>query len=255
MLSSTEVSPEIMEKLRELFKTQNYKKVLKTFKSTIEELAYYKFPQSLCIMIGELTKENSEFFMTRIYPKLYMYIIEKWGLEKKWAKFIDDMNLYILKNYCLFEGEEILVQFPANVFPIRVGGYIYMTQYRMILNGTLIQTGGIIILPKLPIIIGLIGVSVKAGINSLRREIRDEIAGSLSKEISEFQTGEWGYTLPVYKAFNIRKSKKEISYFIKLEEKEIQFKIRALKELYKVKALKIPTLIYDMIEVLLHEYQ
>jgi len=246
MLSSKDVEPELMDKLRNFFEAQKEKKVLKTFKSIIYDLVYYEFPQSLCDMIGKLTQLDSEFFIKKIYPKLYTEIIEKWGMS--YAKFINEMNLYILNNYCLFEGEKIISQFPAQVLPIRVGGWLYLTNFRMILIGLSIQVNmsPVAFLPKSMLLL-LVGAGIKGAIDSQRRAIRDKIASTLSKDLSDFHTGEWGYTLPVVNSFNIKKTKKEFSYMIKLETETTEFKIRT--------GLNDPSLIYDQIESLLRKYQ
>jgi len=248
MLSSKDVKPELMEKLRNFFEVQKEKKVLKTFKSIIYDLVYYEFPQSLCDMIGKLTQLDSEFFMTKIYPKLYTEIIEKWGISKSYAKFLNEMNLYILENYCLFEGEKIVCQFPAQVLPLRVGGWLYLTNFRMILIGLSVQVnmGPLAFLPRSMLLL-LIGAGIKGAIDSQRKAIRDKIASTLSKDLSDFQTGEWGYTLPVVNAFDIKKTKKEFSYMIKFETETTEFKIQT--------GFNDPSLIYDQIESLLRKYQ
>lgn len=248
MLSSKDVEPELMEKLRNFFEAQKEKKVLKTFKSIIYDLTYYEFPQSLCDMIGKLTQLDSEFFMTKIYLKLYTEIIEKWGISKSYAKFINEMNLYILNNYCLFEGEKIVSQFSAQVLPFRVGGWLYLTNFRMILIGLSIQVNmsPVNFLPNSMLLL-LVATGIKGAIDSQRRAIRDKIASTLSKGLSDFQSGEWGYTIPIVNAFNIKKTKKEFSYMIELETETTEFKIRT--------GLNDPSLIYDQIETLLRKYQ
>jgi hypothetical protein len=247
MISSEEVPLELMKKLRNLFEAQKDKKVLKTFKSIIYDLAYYKFPQSLCDMIGELTQMNSEFFMTKIFQKLYTEIIEKWGIAEQYAKYINEINLYILVKYCLFEGEQILIQFPAQVLPLRVGGWLYLTNFRMALIGLPVQVNMSYVTYMPFKFLLLIGAGIKGAIDSQRKAIRRKIASTLSKDLSDFQNGEFGYTLPVVNAYDIRKTQKEFSYMIDLEPEKIEFKIRT--------SFRDPTEIYNQIENLLQKYQ
>ncbi|MFX1391799.1 MAG: hypothetical protein ACFE9Z_17175 [Promethearchaeota archaeon] len=122
-------------------------------------------------IIEELTKKAPEFFMKKIYPYLLnnpkRFIIDFEVLDTF------DMDRYIINNYCLFEGEEILTYFVGiNHFKttksVEFIGRIYLTNYRLILSGCIKQTQ--------MIVFDILANLIKASIYARRRVMRDTLS-------------------------------------------------------------------------------
>jgi hypothetical protein len=79
----------------------------------------------------ELSKRNPDYFMDHIYPNL------QFASKFTTAEEIDEMNEYVLKKYCLLEGEEILATFYGTISEKKTTstGKIHFTNYRLISLG------------------------------------------------------------------------------------------------------------------------
>ena len=103
----------------------------KTFKEeALTDMEYYD-------IVGAIFKFNPKFYMDSIYPKMK-------SLE---------LTRYIIENYCLYEGEKIIYEFPGKIkqstsAPLNPvvttvkGGNIFVTNLRIIAHGKLVVGGG-----------------------------------------------------------------------------------------------------------------
>ena len=183
-------------------------------------------------LIGELTKTDPEFFMNEIYPILFkfksrslpakIYRITKkhfmWQIHEL-KDHIRKRDAYILENYCFLEGEEIILDFPGSTFlqKSNISGKIYLTNYRIINVGSALKSG--------VVLFGLLGALISAGISSSRKALREAITKEIGGDMSTFSIGEWGYTIPIINAYDIKKGKKLISYSINLKTRKIKVTI------------------------------
>ena len=83
-------------------------------------------------VIAKISSQNTEFFNKEIY---YPFELELLGISK--AERID-MDLYLINQYCLFEGEQVQARIYGTVmenFSKVELGRIYITPYRIIVTG------------------------------------------------------------------------------------------------------------------------
>lgn len=109
-------------------------------------------------IVGEAFKLNPDFFMKEIYETFMSKLVRMTGVEKR-----IEMEKYILEKYCLVEGEEILFDCSGNVkqvelieqqesgkykmdtMPLTISvhsGHVFLTNYRLIAQGSLKVKGG-----------------------------------------------------------------------------------------------------------------
>lgn len=88
-------------------------------------------------IIGIIIQIRPEFFMTSIYPKMWRKFAKIYGIEG-----IRVMDKYILENFCLNQGEQIIYEFNGTIkqnvprqHSIQVSGNIYVTNNRIIAQG------------------------------------------------------------------------------------------------------------------------
>lgn len=232
---------ELLNKLIGLLETHKHGVILNILKRMIKKsrIVLGNMPEVYDI-IGELTKKDPNFFMVKIYPRLYKFLVKRHNKNyiKWWEnRDINNIDWYILGKYCLYEGEKIILRFLGHISPYDMSGLVYLTNYRIILNG----------IKPLPIAFSYAQLLINASIRAIGRGMRSKIAKHIRKEISEVNVGEWGYPVPLFNAFDIRNDNKKITFIIKTEKKNIQFKIRPEK--------KHKEDILSQIENLLLEYQ
>ncbi|MFX1357134.1 MAG: hypothetical protein ACFFA8_07590 [Promethearchaeota archaeon] len=85
-------------------------------------------------IVGETFKLNPEYFMKRIYGKYFHN---------------REMEKYIIRKFCLYDGEQIIYECDGSIrqrnqdnVKVSVLGRIYITNYRIIAQGTLSVSGG-----------------------------------------------------------------------------------------------------------------
>lgn len=163
-------------------------------------------------MIGDLLKKDFEYFMETVYPILLTQ------LRRIPMSQMMEMDEHILKKFCFLEEEDIIATFYGSISEKKVNstGRIYLTNYRLILSGVQVvrsaqsRTYG----PGRP---GLIGMAFRSGITRHRKAVRRAITKALRADIGSLNLVEWGYYFPIHEAYNIRKTKKGISYSITVE--------------------------------------
>jgi len=158
-------------------------------------------------LIGEVMKRDSDFFMDHVFQPLLRQIRK--------TPYISDLDLYILKKFCLLQGEEILLNFYGSVFEKKVisTGRIYLTNYRLIVSGTQeVQSA-----QKRTGRPSLVGSLVRSGVTRHRKNVRKAITKALRQGISEFGLPEWGYVFPITGAYNIMRGKGNASYSLTIE--------------------------------------
>jgi hypothetical protein len=163
-------------------------------------------------MIGELLNLDSEYFMEFVYPNL-ISLLKRIDISQ-----MIEMDMHILKNFCLLEGEDIVVAFNGMISESKVTsrGRIYLTNYRLILSGTqeVRSAQSKMVGPGRP---GLIGMAFRSGITRHRKAVRRAITKALRKDITSLNLVEWGYYFPIHEAQNITKGKIGISYSVTVE--------------------------------------
>jgi hypothetical protein len=133
----------------------NTKKIMKLLfdfeKDYLSSHEYFDF-------IGRAFKLNPDYFMKQLYESFMGKIRKIIGVEKR-----TEMERYILEKYCLYEDEEILYdcsgnvkqtelieqsesgKYKMNTTPLTVSvnsGHVFLTNYRIIVNGLLKVKGG-----------------------------------------------------------------------------------------------------------------
>ena len=171
-------------------------------------------------MLGELTIKDSEYFMETVYPS-FPSLYGKTTIPE-----LIETDEYMLKKYCFPEGEDIKTTFVGNVMDKKTttSGRIYLTNYRIIVCGfqmtrsaqKKVQVGG----PSLT------GMLVRSGITRHRKAIRKAITKAFHKDLTGMNLGEWGYYFPIHNAFNSIRSKKKVSYAIKVETEKKTMTLR-----------------------------
>ncbi|NVM37252.1 MAG: hypothetical protein HWN81_16770 [Candidatus Lokiarchaeota archaeon] len=124
---------------------------------------------------------------------------------------------YVFKNYCLYEGEELIDKFRGKVQIKKtyLSGTLYLTNYRiwtfekLVSPGTFHPYG----------ILGLIDFLIQSGIDSVHRTFVKSAVKSLHNDLTPDKVLEWGYSLPFFKTINIKRTKKYISYSLSTEVK------------------------------------
>ena len=170
--------------------------------------------------LGALSLKDSEYFMETIYP----------GIPYQFGKLtileLIEMDEHMLKKYCFMEGEDIKTVFIGSILDKKTttSGRIFLTNYRIIVCGTQItrsaqkkvQVGG----PSLT------GMLVRSGITRHRKAIKKAITKGFRKDLTGMNLGEWGYYFPVHNAFNSIRSKKKVSYAVKVETEKKTMTLR-----------------------------
>lgn len=171
-------------------------------------------------MIGELLIKDSEYFMENVYPLLLK------SLKRIDSSQMTEMDIYILRNFCFLEEEEIVATFFGSILESKVTstGRIYLTNYRLILSGTqeVRSAQSKMVGPGRP---GLIGMAFRAGITRHRKAVRRAITKALRKDIESLNLVEWGYYFPIHEAYDIQIVKNGISYSVTIETEKKPMKM------------------------------
>ncbi|MHA1988177.1 MAG: leucine-rich repeat domain-containing protein [Promethearchaeota archaeon] len=102
----------------------------------------YLSDTEFCDIIGECLKLNHMFFMDSLYTDFRLMMKREFGENR-----IKLLEKRILEEYCLYDGEQILFEFEGEINQVDdilndirasvTGGTIYITNYRIIAQGTL----------------------------------------------------------------------------------------------------------------------
>jgi hypothetical protein len=210
--------PSIRKILTSLFKS------LKTHQLEISGSEFYD-------IVGGAFKLNPKFFMKYIYENIRKEVSKVYSDKKT-----QEMERYILKKFCLYDGEQILYEYDGvNISQEIKGKYklkirsaiIYITNYRIIAQGKLkkeVHSGvgadgtGIGIID----IFILIGYSAKAAVKSSahRKELEKSINESWEGDLPTY-----GFPFPIYPSLNLKKTYKYIRYNVQKEGINCQIKI------------------------------
>jgi len=164
-------------------------------------------------IIGDLLKKDFEYFMEAVYPMLLAQ------LRMIPMSQMNEMDEHILKKFCFLEGEDIIATFFGSISEKKVNstGRIYLTNYRLILSGVQVVRSAQSKMGYGPGRPGLIGMAFRSGITRHRKAVRRAITKALRADIGSLNLVEWGYYFPIHEAYNIKKTKKGISYSITVE--------------------------------------
>ena len=98
-------------------------------------------------IVGEIFNENPEFYMKKLYKRIRKRIRKLYGIDK-----LIEMEKFILESYCLYTGEQILLDFKGELRFFEnptlrsrgtvVNGTLYVTNKRNIVQGRIYATGG-----------------------------------------------------------------------------------------------------------------
>ena len=101
---------------------------------------------------GEVFKSNPQFYMKSLYQPINLSLINELGKKidrVEGLKKLREMEEYILKIYCLYEGEQVLGVFRGNLklesddhAETVTGSHIYVTNFRIIAQGNLVLSYG-----------------------------------------------------------------------------------------------------------------
>ena len=185
-------------------------------------------------IVGETFKLNPEFFMKYIYgnQKLYKDVNEQ------------EMEKYIIEKFCLYEGEQILHECNGEIkelnpslkfavgTPVKVlvHGRIYVTNYRIIVNGKLSARGGRLYGGG-GLLLGLLDLA-SAGVTGGSKRDKSKtgiIEGSTSQEIPCY-----GYQFKTNNHVELKKKSNGLLYSVIVDKVENLNNISSLKQ---VKAL------------------
>lgn len=219
----------VRENLKYLMQVQNRRQIIKTIEDIIVQK---KMPyQAIYDLIGELLVDNSEYFMQKIYPKLYKklsylsYSVNLFELEK-----------YILEKYSFFSGETLLTSFNGKVIQkdTQVAGHVYLTNYRIIAQGKFGPTPGSTFAA-----IGA-GSSASGQTSSnvaFAMGLNDYIQKRVQKQLQNYMDHKalqnnpcFGYQYPIMDTYDVYRKKKDVRYRVNIEfEKHGKTKRKTLK--------------------------
>ena len=168
-------------------------------------------PQQQADFYVELSKRNPDHFMDHVYPNL------QFASKYRPAGEIDEINDYVLKKYCLLDGEEILTTFYGTVSEKKTvsTGKIHLTNYRLISLGRQItKSAQKQMYGRPPSITSML---IRSGITRHRKAVQRAIVRTFHKDLKEWDLPEWGYYYPIYHARKIKGSKKAVSYTVDVE--------------------------------------
>ncbi|HEC38897.1 hypothetical protein LCGC14_1181560 [marine sediment metagenome] len=186
-------------------------------------------------ILGSISKKDPEFFMNKIYPKVWPMIVKKYHGKMTsrpiWfqSKELSEINEFILTKYCFFEGEKLITRLTGQVYPVNIGGFIYLTNYRIFAIGNPVKS---VSTPSFSSRFGinLLEGIVRMSINLHRKILKKNFAKLFHKELISSNLGEWGYSIPIFGATEITKTSKNITYSIIIDNKRIGFKVVARKQ-------------------------
>ena len=168
-------------------------------------------PQQQADFYVELSKRNPDYFMDHVYPGLQM------ASQYRPAEEVNEINEYVLKKYCLLEGEEILATFYGTVSEKKTTstGKIHLTNYRLISLGRQITRSA-----QKKVQVGrpsITGMIIRSGITRHRKAVQRAIVRAFHKDLKDWDLPEWGYYYPIYHARKIKGSNKAVSYIVDVE--------------------------------------
>jgi hypothetical protein len=172
--------------------------------SSIIALSDKNFDVEFYRFVVTIFQLNPNFYMEFIYPVLRENLRKQYGAQK-----IIEMETYILKNFCLAEGEEILYVYNGNIqerLPnntIKVlAGILYVTPHRIIAQGRLKITPS----EKFEWLDKLISGVSYGNAKAVREKLFN---ASIGQGLPCY-----GYTFALNKLFNLRHDKTHIRYDI-----------------------------------------
>jgi len=243
-LNITEVKSELKDLFERKKRIKTWKLLDKVYKSMNEESRIEDYGDFL----REISEYNEEFYNGNVYTMLHVGIPE-----------MTEIDEYLLKNYGLANGEEIVEIFEGNISDknFSTSGKIFLTNYRMMISGSRSSTSK----------------STFGGPRSLlelRKELKhlkkgSRIEKSLSGEASSRNLMHVGYYYPIFGAYKLKRKKSSINYRADIEyqkgSKTKKEKLNIRISPYKLKGeqkedyRKRTTELLDKIEKILLEYQ
>lgn len=225
----------VRENLKYLMQVQNRRQIIKTIEDIIVQK---KIPyQAIYDLIGELLVDNSEYFMQKIYPKLYKKLS-----YLSYSVNLSELEKYILEKYSFFSGETLLAAFNGKVIQkdTQVAGRVYLTNYRIIAQGKFGSTPGSTF--------AAIGAGASAGAGSstggqtssnigIALGLNDYIQKRVQKQLQNVMDHKalqnnpcFGYQYPIMDTYDVYRKKKDVRYRVNIEfEKHGKTKRKTLK--------------------------
>lgn len=237
----------IENELVEYMKREKKSSILKAFR-----MIFFKNPQNLTNfqqydIVGRILERNQFYFMDKIYPKLLKILKRALSISE-----LREMERYILKNYSLYYGEDILTSFNGRIVQgdTQVKGHIYITRYRAIAHGkfgpTTIAAIGMAAAMSggggggnsgAPGQYGSANQGAQGSNAALGVAIAYSIAESVKRKVQkamveQFDTNKncYGYQYPLVDAYSIRRTNSNIKYRTEIEiQKRTKTKNKTLK--------------------------
>ena len=181
---------------------------------------------------GELINENLSFALNHCFN-----IFRTKASKFLSAEALTEMDRYLLSNFALSEQENLITSFKGEFQrpKAKLKGHLFLTDFRFLGTGILSEKGqsstgtG----PKSLISLATT-LSRDAHINAIRKALQKAMGDKFSeKALNVFQ-----YHFPIINAYNVRKSKNDITYTVtlkyqakkKMKEKVMAFKVTPKKE-------------------------
>ncbi len=154
-----------------------------------------------CQILRSVLEVDTEGFMEKGYP----WLIAK-GRKLSPEKWME-MEMVFLNKYSLLPGEQIAAVFHGGMTDkwAIYGGRVYLTNFRLILNGVKMLRGGYAR--------GLAAVIILSVVQSIRQSVTRAIQKTLAAQ-GGANVVTLGYIFPTYGCYNIKRGNKDISYKI-----------------------------------------
>ncbi|MFX1258262.1 MAG: zinc ribbon domain-containing protein [Promethearchaeota archaeon] len=128
------------ETLKQLIEQKNKNEILKFLEKHLLNLSYYNDASRKKVydLIGQMQTENPQFFMQKIFAKLYKKTDNLLSPQQKF-----EMDIYILEKCSFFKGEELITSSKGKVIEFgkliflehEIRGRFYVTNQRIIAHG------------------------------------------------------------------------------------------------------------------------
>ncbi len=196
-----------------IFKTHRIKKIVKALIPILVEKRNSNITE-FYDLLGELIKEDFEFFLNR---KVYFYL-KKDAAKIVSATTLSEMDRYILENFC-FNPEEKLITSTRGVFVRPKGkltGYLYLTNFRLIGDGVLSEKQSSTVTSHSALralVKGAVGAVKDAQVAAVRKALKISMGDKFSDKALKI----FPHHFPITNAYNIKKGNKNVSYTMTLE--------------------------------------
>ena len=206
-----------LNEFKQLVKNKDRKKILRNLRLIREDPAYQNLTEiDFYNIIGGILKEDPEFFMEKLYEYIERNLthFNRYKLEKPF----EELERYILENYCFYEGETILFETPglvicrAGLKQVPTKGRLYITNYRTIVQGVQKTSN--------PLLYG-IGLIPHALTKAAKKSL-----GKIHEALSSEARPLYGFAFPIHNIIKLKKTFYIIKLAAQLEDRQFTYSIK-----------------------------